>query len=325
MKRPRPQPGFNPQFERTDTLPEPVPGLDDTARFAIPAIPVDTADLAASLREQEQRLELSAHRVAELEAGLTAAQQRCAVLQGECEMLRHRSAPESAAEAESAAVAVLTAQLTLLRRQNEKLHEALGTVQGQLAVREAMLADAEEATRAGVGAPAADPVTDSDEWRQRCAGLSAALESERALAVERAQLQEGRLAALEVELDVVRARLQAQEALASEEGLNRAAQPRPVGSVLRTLVRDEGGAQVVYPLGRHTTIGRTPDNDIQVNASYVSRNHAVLLAGTDHCIIEDLNSTNGLLVNGHRTGRQVLHDGDTVTIGKTHFRYQQRT
>jgi pSer/pThr/pTyr-binding forkhead associated (FHA) protein len=128
-----------------------------------------------------------------------------------------------------------------------------------------------------------------------------------------------------VELDAVRVRLQAQEAHASEEALARAAQPRPVGSVLRVLVRDEGGAQVVYPLGRHTTIGRTPDNDIQVNASYVSRNHAALLAGTDHCIIEDLNSTNGLLVNGRRVGRQVLHDGDTVTIGKTHFRYQQRT
>ncbi len=327
MKNPRPQAGVNPQFERTDTLAMPV--LDDTARFAIPAIPVDSADLAASLREQEQRLELSAHRVAELESGLAAAQQRCAELQRECERLRQRSAPESAAAAESAAVAALTMQLAVLRRQNEKLHEALTTVQAQLAVREAMLAEADaaaaEAARVAAGTPPEATVSDSGEWRQRCAELSAALESERALALDRAQLQEGRLAALEVELDAVRVRLQAQEAQASEEALARTAQPRPVGSVLRVLVRDEGGAQVVYPLGRHTTIGRTPDNDIQVNASYVSRNHAVLLAGTDHCIIEDLNSTNGLLVNGRRVVREVLHDGDTVTIGRTHFRYQQRT
>ncbi len=323
MKRPQKDRSVHPQFERTDTLPVPV--LDDTARFAIPAIPVDTVDLAASLREQEQRLELSSHRVAELEAGLAAAHQRCAELQRECEVLRGRFAPAAAAQAESAAVAALQAELAVLRRQNECLHEALGTVQGQLAVREAMLAEAEQAARDARPEPAPAAASDSAEWRQRCAELSTALESERAAALDRAQVQEGRLAALEVELDAVRVRLQVQEVQASEEEMARAAQPRPVGSVLRVLVRDEGGAQVVYPLGRHTTIGRTPDNDIQVNATYVSRNHAVLLAGTDHCIIEDLNSTNGLLVNGRRVGRQVLHDGDTVTIGKTHFRYQQRT
>jgi hypothetical protein len=321
MKPSRSQQGVFPQLERTDTLT--MPALDDTARFAIPAIPVDAVDLAATLREQERLLQLSAHRVAELESGLAAAQQRCAELQRECDLLRQQAAPPSAAEVESAAVARLSAQLAQLQRQNERLHEALGTVQGQLAVREAMLAEAEEAAR--TAAPAAVVVPDDEDWRQRCAELSAALESERAQALDRAQQQEGRLAALEVELDAVRVRLQAQQALATEESSGRTAQPRPVGSVLRALVRDEGGAQVVYPLGRHTTIGRTPDNDIQVNASYVSRNHAVLLAGTDHCIIEDLNSTNGLLVNGRRVTREVLHDGDTVTIGKTHFRYQQRT
>ncbi len=323
MKRPQPQRSVNPQFERTDTLP--LPTLDDTARFAIPAIPVDTADLAASLREREQRLELSAHRVAELEAGLEAAHQRCAQLLQECEELRGRSAPEAATRAQPAAVAEHNAQVALLRRQNESLHEALCTVQGQLAVREAMLVEAEQAARGMTREHPPAVVPDSDELRQRCAELSSALESEREAALERAQLQEGRLAALEVELDAVRVRLQVQEVQATEDAMARAAQPRPVGTALRVLVRDEGGAQVVYPLGRHTTIGRTPDNDIQVNASYVSRNHAALLAGTDHCIIEDLNSTNGLLVNGRRVGRQVLHDGDTVTIGKTHFRYQQRT
>ena len=323
MKRPQPERRVNPQFERTDTLP--MSTLDDTARFAIPAIPVDTADLAASLREREQRLELSAHRVAELEAGLEAANQRCAQLQQECEKLRGRSASDAAMRAESAAVAGLNAQLAALRRQNEFLHEALCTMQAQLAVREAMLAEAERAAPAMTREPSPAAAPASDELHQRCAELSSALESEREAGIERAQLQEGRLAALEVELDAMRVRLQAQDVQASEESTARAAQPRPVGSALRVLVRDEGGAQVVYPLGRHTTIGRTPDNDIQVNASYVSRNHAALLAGTDHCIIEDLNSTNGLLVNGRRVGRQVLHDGDTVTIGKTHFRYQQRT
>ena len=96
-------------------------------------------------------------------------------------------------------------------------------------------------------------------------------------------------------------------------------------NVVRVLVRQEGGANVMYPIGRHTTVGRTPDNDIQIDTTYISRHHAVLLSGPDGCIVEDLNSTNGVLVNGRRVARQLLHDGDSVTIGKTEFRYQQRS
>ena len=62
-----------------------------------------------------------------------------------------------------------------------------------------------------------------------------------------------------------------------------------------------------------------------MDASWISRHHAVLLSSPDHCIVEDLNSTNGVLVNGRRVGRQILHDGDTVTVGKTEFIYQQRS
>jgi hypothetical protein len=94
--------------------------------------------------------------------------------------------------------------------------------------------------------------------------------------------------------------------------------------VARILINEEGGSEVVHSIGRCTTVGRTPDNDIQVDSPAVSRHHAVLLSTPDHCIVEDLNSTNGVLVNGRRVGRQVLHDGDSVTIGNTVFRYQQR-
>jgi chromosome segregation ATPase len=96
-------------------------------------------------------------------------------------------------------------------------------------------------------------------------------------------------------------------------------------NLVRVLIRQEGGADVVYPLGRRTSVGRTAENDIQIDTSYVSRHHAVLLSSPDVCIVEDLNSTNGVLVNGHKVGRQVLQDGDTVTFGKTEFRYQQRS
>jgi hypothetical protein len=90
------------------------------------------------------------------------------------------------------------------------------------------------------------------------------------------------------------------------------------------VLQQEDGTEVAYPLGRRTSIGRTSDNDIQIDTTWISRHHAVVLANAEHCVVEDLNSTNGVLVNGRRIGRQVLHDGDMVTVGKTEFRYQQR-
>ncbi|MEO8315801.1 MAG: FHA domain-containing protein [Pseudomonadota bacterium] len=110
-----------------------------------------------------------------------------------------------------------------------------------------------------------------------------------------------------------------------DTGSRPALQPSPLLTPLRVLIRQEGGSDVVYPLGRRTGIGRTPDNDIQVDATWISRHHAVLLSSPDQCIVEDLNSTNGVLVNGRRVGRHILNDGDTVTVGKTEFRYQQRS
>lgn len=92
----------------------------------------------------------------------------------------------------------------------------------------------------------------------------------------------------------------------------------------RLLIRSDGDSDVVHVLGRKTSVGRTPDNDLQIDAKYISRHHAVILAGPAHTIIEDLNSTNGVLVNGRRITRQTLKDGDAVVIGKTVFRFAVR-
>jgi FHA domain len=92
----------------------------------------------------------------------------------------------------------------------------------------------------------------------------------------------------------------------------------------RLLIRTEGESEIVHVLGRKTSVGRTPDNDLYIDAKYISRHHAVILAAPAHTIIEDLNSTNGVLVNGRRITRQTLRDGDSVMIGKTLFRFAVR-
>jgi pSer/pThr/pTyr-binding forkhead associated (FHA) protein len=52
----------------------------------------------------------------------------------------------------------------------------------------------------------------------------------------------------------------------------------------------------------------------------VSRHHALVLTNSRDVIIEDLHSTNGVLVNGRKVTRQLLTDGDILTIGEAQFR-----
>jgi Protein of unknown function (DUF3662)/FHA domain len=68
---------------------------------------------------------------------------------------------------------------------------------------------------------------------------------------------------------------------------------------------------------RRTVIGRSKDSDIQIEDSNVSRRHAELRQeGTAYWIV-DLDSTNGVEINGRRVKRAKLDNGDTITLGST--------
>ena len=69
--------------------------------------------------------------------------------------------------------------------------------------------------------------------------------------------------------------------------------------------------------GRRVLIGRSKECDIQVSDPNASRRHAELRREGDAFWLVDLGSTNGLDVNGKRTQRAKLVDGDRVTIGTT--------
>lgn len=64
------------------------------------------------------------------------------------------------------------------------------------------------------------------------------------------------------------------------------------------------------------TIGRLPDNVIQIDNLAVSGHHCKVVWENDKYVIEDNGSLNGTYVNNVRTSRQPLKDGDTVLIGK---------
>lgn len=72
-------------------------------------------------------------------------------------------------------------------------------------------------------------------------------------------------------------------------------------------------------LGRDDlTIGRLPDNVLQIDNLAVSGHHAKICWEQDHYVVEDLGSLNGTYVNNQRVGKAALKTGDQVTIGK-HF------
>ena len=52
------------------------------------------------------------------------------------------------------------------------------------------------------------------------------------------------------------------------------------------------------------TIGRDPENDIQIDSLAVSRMHARIVKGQDCYMIEDFNSTNSTFVNGKKINKK---------------------
>jgi len=73
------------------------------------------------------------------------------------------------------------------------------------------------------------------------------------------------------------------------------------------------------------TIGRRPDNDIQVDNLAVSGLHATVTTVLNDSVIEDQNSTNGTLINGELTQKHLLKHGDIIEIGKHTLRYVVET
>jgi pSer/pThr/pTyr-binding forkhead associated (FHA) protein len=65
-----------------------------------------------------------------------------------------------------------------------------------------------------------------------------------------------------------------------------------------------------------TTIGRLPDNSVQIDNLAVSGHHARITWEKDHYMLEDLGSLNGTYVNNERVGKATLKNGDQVKIGK---------
>lgn len=69
------------------------------------------------------------------------------------------------------------------------------------------------------------------------------------------------------------------------------------------------------------SIGRKPDNDIQIDNLAISGHHAVITCILDDAFLEDQNSTNGTYVNGLPVKKHVLANNDLIELGKYRIKY----
>src|SRR5687767_6949389 len=70
-----------------------------------------------------------------------------------------------------------------------------------------------------------------------------------------------------------------------------------------------------------TLIGRKAHNDIQIDNLAVSGEHAAIITILNDSFIEDLGSTNGIMVNGKPIKKHFLQNNDVVEIGKHKLKY----
>ncbi|MBE9608976.1 FHA domain-containing protein [Chitinilyticum piscinae] len=74
--------------------------------------------------------------------------------------------------------------------------------------------------------------------------------------------------------------------------------------------------------GLRTSIGRRAGNDIVIDNRSVSGQHAVIEQDSSGFVLNDLNSTNGTMINGIAVMQHHLRHGDVVRFGKAEFIFQ---
>jgi type II secretory pathway predicted ATPase ExeA len=119
-------------------------------------------------------------------------------------------------------------------------------------------------------------------------------------------------------------------ATAEELGWQEHADTTGTHRTLPHLVRDQSGRNfltkiIVYSedkiVAEHyfedgrAIVGRASDSEIHIESKFISRHHAQFVSAENGCVLEDLNSTNGILINDAPVKKRRLDDGDVVSIG----------
>jgi pSer/pThr/pTyr-binding forkhead associated (FHA) protein len=78
-----------------------------------------------------------------------------------------------------------------------------------------------------------------------------------------------------------------------------------------------------HQISRPTMVlGRSTETDVRIDDPGVSRRHCEIRSGNP-TTIQDLGSTNGIVVDGQHTTRATLRDGSRIVVGSTTIIYRQ--
>jgi uncharacterized RDD family membrane protein YckC len=84
----------------------------------------------------------------------------------------------------------------------------------------------------------------------------------------------------------------------------------------KLLVQESNGAREFELVDLEVNIGRELDNTLRLSDPSISRHHAVVRRVDGGYEIQDLDSSNGVLVNGTKVTTAALQDGDRLTLGQ---------
>lgn len=91
----------------------------------------------------------------------------------------------------------------------------------------------------------------------------------------------------------------------------------------RVIVQKGAAKGKTYPLvGKIVSLGSGPENSVRILDGAVSGKHAGIAVDGNKFEIVDLGSKNGVLVNGKKTARRFLRNGDIITLGMTEFKFE---
>ncbi len=91
----------------------------------------------------------------------------------------------------------------------------------------------------------------------------------------------------------------------------------------RTIVLRAGNRKREFTQGK-VIVGRARDADFRVDDPNVSRQHAAIFWSNGDVMIEDLDSTNGTMVNGYPVSSTVIRPGDVVVVGDCRITVETR-
>ncbi len=266
-------------------------------------------DSAIASRQAEltnARLEIERNRalLADLTAALLKSQ---TMFSDQGRLLEER---EAAASAMATSHAEQSAQITMLRGQIEQLTARLATPDAERRTLEERVA---ELMREAVESESRLTRLESmnSELRATVGQLDTLLaerDAELQRATQMASMNAYALGRVQTSIDELGRTLTTAESASSQAQVS-------------ILTRVDNGQNHSVVLRGRTTIGRDRDNDLPLAMRSVSRHHAVLIPGFRTAFVQDLSSTNGVLVNQRRVRCARLEHGDMISFGEAQFRY----